>query len=88
MTLDKNDAKLLYELWFPLLDYANKKYMVSPHLKKIYGTKELDPSEVKMVADHGWEHISVIDEYLSDYDLPDEYRSIVLRLNIQLCKCQ
>lgn len=52
MTLDQNDAELFYELWFPLLDYANKKYMVSPHLKKIYGTKELDPSEVKMVADY------------------------------------
>ena len=78
MTLDQNDAELFYELWFPLLDYANKKYMVSPHLKKIYGTKELDPSEVKMVADYVWEHIDVIDEYLADNDLSDEHRCIVL----------
>ena len=78
MTLDKNDAKLFYELWFPLLDYANKKYKVNTNLENITGAQKLEPSEVKIVADHVWEHISVIDEYLSDYDLPDEYRSIVL----------
>ena len=25
MTLEKQDAELFYELWFPLLDFVNKK---------------------------------------------------------------
>lgn len=77
MTLDKNDAELFYELWFPLLDYANKKYKVNTNLKNINGAEKLDPGEVKIVADHVWEHIDVIDEYLTDNNLSDEQRSIV-----------
>ena len=77
MTLDKNDAELFYELWFPLLDYVNKKYKVNTNLKNINGAEKLDPGEVKIVADHVWEHIGVIDEYLTDNNLSDEHRSIV-----------
>ena len=77
MTLDKNDAELFYELWLPLLDYVNKKYKVNTNLKNITGAEKLDPGEVKIVADHVWEHICVIDEYLTDNNLSDEHRSIV-----------
>lgn len=55
MTLNQNDAELFYELWFPLLDYTNKKYKVNANLRKMHGVKELDPNEVKIVADYLWE---------------------------------
>ena len=37
MTLNQNDAELFYELWFPLLDYTNKKYKVNANLRKMHG---------------------------------------------------
>lgn len=39
MTLNKEDAELFYELWFPLLDFVNKKFAVNPQMGKIYGAK-------------------------------------------------
>ena len=27
MTLEKQDAELFYQLWFPLLDFVNQKYI-------------------------------------------------------------
>lgn len=30
MTLEKQDAELFYQLWFPLLDFVNQKYRVCP----------------------------------------------------------
>ena len=77
MTLNQNDAELFYELWFPLLDYTNKKYKVNANLRKMHGVKELDPNEVKIVADYLWEHTDVIEEYLADHMLSDDHRSIV-----------
>lgn len=77
MTLNQNDAELFYELWFPLLDYTNKKYKVNANLRKMHGVKELDPNEVKIVADYLWGHTDVIEEYLADHMLSDDHRSIV-----------
>ena len=28
MRLEQSDAKLFYQLWFPLLDFVNRKYHV------------------------------------------------------------
>ena len=30
MRLEQSDAELFYQLWFPLLDFVNKKYHVCP----------------------------------------------------------
>ncbi len=68
--------ELFYELWFPLLDYVNQKYKVNSKLKKMTGAKNLDPGEVKKIADYLWEHTSVIDEYLVDCSLSDEHSGI------------
>lgn len=77
MTLDQNDAELFYELWLPLLDYTNKKYKVNTNLRKMHGAKELDPSEVKIVADYLWKHTDVIEAYLTDHVLSADHCSIV-----------
>ena len=77
MTLDQNDAELFYELSLPLLHNTNKIYNVNTNLRKMHGAKELDPSEVKIVADYLWEHTDVIEAYLTDHVLSADHRSIV-----------
>ena len=78
MTLSQEDGQLYYKLWLPLLDYVNKKYRVNRKLKSIATAKELDPAEVKKVADKLWSNVSVIDEYLKEnVDLPEEHTEIV-----------
>lgn len=79
MTLNKEDAELFYELWFPLLDFVNKKFAVNPQMGKIYGAKASDPNEVKEVANVLWDNVQVIDEYLEAHRtaLSDEHRSII-----------
>ena len=79
MTLNKEDEKLFYELWFPLLDFVNEKFTVNPHIGKIHGANTSDPNEVKEVANVLWDNVQVIDEYLKSYGtaVSDENRSII-----------
>ena len=66
MVLSEKDGQLFYELWLPLLDYANEKYKVNKKLKNMANSRMLDPAEVKKVADALWEHVDVIDQYLEE----------------------
>lgn len=78
MILSEADARLFYELWFPLLDYVNEKFHVNDSLGKIHGAKSSDPNDIKKVADKLWENAAVIDEYLSVCDdLTEEHRAII-----------
>lgn len=79
MILNKEDAKIFYELWFPLLDFVNEKFTVNPHMGKIHGAKSSDPNEVKEIANVLWDNVQVIDEYLKIYGtaLSDENCSII-----------
>ena len=36
-TLSKEDGKLYYKLWLPLLDYVNKKYKINCKIKDMSG---------------------------------------------------
>ena len=54
MTLSQEDGQLYYKLWLPLLDFVNRKYRVNRKLKRIATAKELDPAEVKKVANKLW----------------------------------
>jgi len=78
-TLSEEDGKLFYKLWFPLLDYVNKRFKVNKKLKKMTGVPSLDPVEVKAVADYMWTHSGVISDYLAadGKDLPEEHRQII-----------
>ena len=64
MTLTEEDGRLFYELWFPLLDYVNKKKKVNKGLKDMAHAKELDPMDVREIADVLWDDVAIIDEYL------------------------
>ena len=41
MVLSKEDAELFYELFFPLLDFVNKKYGINAGVGEIYFGKTL-----------------------------------------------
>ena len=50
MTLSQEDGQLFYKLWLPLLDFVNQKYHINRNLKSMATAKELEPAEVKGVA--------------------------------------
>lgn len=66
MTLSQEDGQLYYKLWLPLLDFVNRKYCVNRKLKSIATAKELEPSEVKKVANKLWSDVVIIDDYLKE----------------------
>lgn len=77
MRLERSDAELFYQLWFPLLDFLNRKYHVCPHAGRIDKRHGVDACDAKVIADYLWSHIAVIEEYLAEAELPNEYAEIV-----------
>lgn len=77
MTLEKQDAELFYQLWFPLLNFVNKKYRIAPKIKEIDPRKGIASSDAKAIANYLWSHTQVIKEYLSEAQLPEEQAQIV-----------
>ena len=54
MRLEQSDAALFYQLWFPLLDYVNRKYHVRPETKTIDQEQGVDARDAKAIADNLW----------------------------------
>ncbi len=77
MTLEKQDAELFYQLWFPLLDYVNKKYKICPKIKEINRSQGIVSSDAKAISNYVWSHTEVLKEYLSEAQLPEEQAQIV-----------
>lgn len=77
MRLERSDAELFYQLWFPLLNFVNQKYHVCPEVKTIDERQGVDVRKAKTIADYLWSHTEIIDEYLAAAELPDEYAHIV-----------
>ena len=77
MRLEQSEAALFYQLWFPLLDYVNRKYHVCPEMETIDQEQGVDARDAKTIADYLWSHIEVIEEYLAVAELPNEYAQIV-----------
>lgn len=78
MVLSKDDAELFYELFFPLLNFVNKKLKITSEIGEIYFGKRIDFYAAKEIADRLWENTELIDEYLSDKKLSEEHKNIVL----------
>lgn len=70
MTLEKQDAELFYQLWFPLLDFVNQKYRVCPGVGTIDRSRGVDAADAKKIADYLWSHTQVLQEYLAQAKLP------------------
>ena len=78
MTLSQQDGQLYYRLWLPLLDFVNRKHRVNRKLKSIATAKELDPADVKEIANTLWADVRIIDDYLKENtELSDEHRDII-----------
>lgn len=77
MTLEKQDAELFYELWFPLLDFVNQKYRVCPGTGTIDRSRGVDAADAKKIADYLWSHTQVLQEYIAYAKLPEEQAQIV-----------
>ena len=77
MKLEQSDAEHFYQLWFPLLDFVNRKYHVCPETETIDRRQGVDARNAKKIADYLWSHIEVIEEYLAAAELPNEYAQIV-----------
>lgn len=77
MRLEQSDAEHFYRLWFPLLDFANKKYHICPEVKTIDQEQGISARDAKVIADYLWSHIMVIDEYLAAAELTDEDAYII-----------
>ena len=73
MRLEQSDAELFYQLWFPLLDFVNRKYHVCPKTGTIDQKHGVDACDAKAIADYLWSHTGVIEEYLAVAELPNEY---------------
>lgn len=77
MVLSREDAELFYELFFPLLDFVNKKYGINSGSGEIYFGKALDPLDAKEIADRLWGNTKLIDEYLAEKKLLGEHKKII-----------
>lgn len=76
--LSREDAELFYKLFFPLLDFVNKKFKINSEIGDIYFGKRIDFRNAKEIADRLWKNTALIDEYLSKNDLSEEHKNIVL----------
>ena len=76
MKLSNEDAKMFYELFFPLLDYVNREYHILPE-EDYFGQGMIDPQDAAEVAHFLWERTWIIDDYLERSDLPEEHMEIL-----------
>lgn len=77
MRLERSDAELFYQLWFPLLAFVNSTYHVCPETETIGPKQGVDARIAKAIANYLWSHSRVIEEYLAVAELPNEYAQIV-----------
>lgn len=79
MTLSEQDGQLFYKLWLPLLDYVNEKCKVNKKVKNMANKKNLNPQEVKEIANVLWDDVSLIDGYLSEWgtNISEEHKEII-----------
>lgn len=77
MRLEQSDTELFYQLWFPLLDYVNRKYQVRPEAGRIDRKHGVTARDAKAIANHLWTHMGILEDYLAEAELPEEHRQIV-----------
>ena len=65
MVLTKEQAKLFYDLWIPLLDFVNRKYKLRKDLYGMDSPKGLPLDVVRIISEKLWEDTAVIDEYIA-----------------------
>lgn len=77
MKLAKSDTDFFYQLWFPLLDYVNRKYQIHPEITSINREEGINIRDAKDVSDYCWSHEEIIEQYLAEANLPEEHARII-----------
>ena len=81
MTISREDARLFFELFLPLLDFTNKRFNViqcdETFKDRFEKSKGIDVKNALSVANTLWTNDHLIDEYLEQENLNDECRELV-----------
>lgn len=77
MKLSKKNADLFFDLWFPLLEYVNRKYQIDTDIEKITRKSGIKLGSAVNIANKLWEDTSVIDEYIAENEFSDEAKKIL-----------
>ncbi|MBQ9157538.1 MAG: hypothetical protein IJ137_12270 [Eubacterium sp.] len=62
-TVPEEDSDTFYRLWFPLLDYVNKKKKITEDQNKST-RKDMNMMDIQRIIDALWEDTALIDEYV------------------------
>ena len=68
MKLEQSDAELFYQLWFPLLDFVNRKHHVCPETETIGQRKGIDARNAKKTLGCLLLYAARFDAYLNTAD--------------------
>ncbi|MEY8308381.1 hypothetical protein AAK899_02520 [Erysipelotrichaceae bacterium 51-3] len=72
MALSNKEVILFYKLWLSLLQFVNNHYHISDSLPKVLEQPVgLDVQAIARVASYLFEHLNIVDEYLSEN--PDHF---------------
>lgn len=79
MKISDKDSDQYFNLFFPILDYANKKYSVIREVRKICYDTHLPSQQYRQIAEKFWNDLSEPGEYLKKNgdSLNEEERSII-----------
>ena len=78
MKLEQSDAELFYQLWFPLLDFVNRKHHVCPETETIGQRKGIDARNAKKTLGCLLLYAARFDAYfLTERPPPSQYPFIV-----------
>ena len=79
MTLSKEDGRLFYRLWIPLLAFADGILSAKNKRDRFLTVAPFEHEAVRKVADELWKNTDIIDLYLDENsDLQEEHKSILL----------
>ncbi len=78
-----------YEIWRPLLSFANKQLQVVPTLAGQGHEDSIDVNHAIKVRDAVWQNEAVIDQFINNPWLPDDdYGFLEAYCNDENCDCR
>ena len=79
MTLSKEDGRLFYRLWIPLLAFADRMLSAKNKRDRFLTVAPFESEAARKVADELWKNTDIIDLYLDENpDLQEEHKIILL----------
>lgn len=76
-TVSPEEAELFYELWMPLLDFANQKHHIVNKGTRFANQESVDPAKAQKVSQYIWDNTSCIDAYLEQAEIPEDHAEII-----------